>query len=119
MSINDTPNWQQELTVEVLELAWQQMQGSQSVVDQLVADHNQTSPQPRNATFQASSRSLQTCFASRPATVLTKSFLDLLPQAQRDPARLALLIQALIARSMLIGAHAHRNLAERGHLIKL
>lgn len=117
--INNTPNWQTELTVEVLELAWQQMQGSQSVVDQLIADHNHTSPQARNATFQASAKSLQVCFASRPAVKLTESFLALLPKVQKDPAKLSLLIQTLIARSMLIGCHAHRNLAERGHLIKL
>ena len=112
-------NWQTELTVEVLELAWQQMQGSQSVVDQLIADHNHTTAQPRNSTFKVDSKSLQVCFASRPATVLTKSFLELLPKMQNDPAKLALMVQTLIARSMLIGCHAHRNLAERGHLIKL
>ncbi len=112
-------NWQTELTVEVIELAWQQMQGNQSVVDQLVADHNHTAPQARNATYQANSKSLQTCFASRPATVLTESFLRLLPKLQHDPAKLTLIVQTLIARSMLIGCHAHRNLAERGHLIKL
>lgn len=117
--INNTPNWQTELTVEVLELAWQQMQGSHSVVDQLIADHNHTSPQARNSQFQASAKSLQVCFASRPASELVKSFLQLLPKVEKDPAKLSLLVQTLIARSMLIGCHAHRNLAERGHLIKL